>query len=251
MHPHLPPDVKRRAGGLLLALLVQVLLAAMLLTLTPDFSGSHKPEPLFIGANIPAARPAAEEPPTPQPPQKAPPQPSRPAPPAPPTPRPETPEAPQPPAPPPVLDLSHQQMSTLDIAAAPKRAPAGPLMGPPAPASTPSDDTPLVGGSGPNGEPLYAAAWYREPYDDELKGYLSTAHGPGWGRIACRTATGYRVEECVVIGEYPEGSGIARAVLAAAWQFRVRPPRKGGRDMVGEWVRIHIDYGIRRPPARY
>ena len=117
-------------------------------------------------------------------------------------------------------------------------------MGPPD-TGTPGD-TPRVGGSGPNGEPLYAAAWYREPYESELSGYLSTASGPGWGLIACRTAPDFRVEDCVALGESPTGSNIARAVLAAAWQFRVRPPRIGGRSMVGEWVRIRIDYGLRR-----
>jgi protein TonB len=101
-------------------------------------------------------------------------------------------------------------------------------------------------GTAPNGEPLYAAAWYREPYDSELRGYLSTASGPGWGLIACRTVPDYRVEGCVALDEHPSGSNIARAVLAAAWQFRVRPPRLGGRLQVGEWVRIRIDYDIVR-----
>ena len=101
-------------------------------------------------------------------------------------------------------------------------------------------------GTAPNGEPLYAAAWYREPSDGELRGYLSTASGPGWGLIACRTAPDYRVEDCVGLDEYPYGSQINRAVLAAAWQFQVRPPRLGGRPMVGSWVRIRIDYGTRR-----
>ena len=112
--------------------------------------------------------------------------------------------------------------------------------------SAASRDTPRVG-SAPNGEPLYAAAWYREPSRDELRGYLSTAGGPGWGLIACRTAPEFRVEDCVGLDEYPQGSQINRAVLAAAWQFRVRPPRVGGRSMVGAWVRIRIDYGIERP----
>ena len=106
----------------------------------------------------------------------------------------------------------------------------------------------MVDGSGPNGERLYAAAWYREPYDSELKGYLSTAQ-PGWATIACRTVADFRVDDCVAVAEWPRGSQLARAVLAAAWQFKVRPPRIGGRSQVGEWVRIRIDYGIKRRNA--
>lgn len=111
--------------------------------------------------------------------------------------------------------------------------------------SSSAADTARVG-TAPNGEPLYAAAWYREPTDAELRGYLSTADGPGWGLIACRTAPDYRVEDCVALEEYPAGSQINRAVLAAAWQFRVRAPRVGGKSLVGSWVRIRIDYGIKR-----
>lgn len=161
------------------------------------------------------------------------------------------PPAPQPvPSPPAMLDIPLSRMP--DIAALPRSAaPAAPrraAAGPPNLASLPGD-TPRVGGRGPQGEPLYAASWYREPYDSELSGYLSTARGSGWGMIACRTVPDFRVEDCVLVDEYPEGSNIARAVLAAAWQFRVRPPRLGGQPKYGEWVRIKVDYGIRRQPV--
>ncbi|HTG39678.1 MAG TPA: hypothetical protein VL973_12810, partial [Sphingomonas sp.] len=121
------------------------------------------------------------------------------------------------------------------------------VMGPPD-TGTPGDTERV--GTAPNGQPLYAASWYREPYPEELRGYLSTASGPGWGLIACRTAPDYRVEDCVAVGESPDRSNIARAVLAAAWQFRVRPPRIGGQPKIGEWVRIRIDYSIDRRRAR-
>ncbi len=125
------------------------------------------------------------------------------------------------------------------------RPPGGQVYGPPNSGRSASRDTERVG-TAPNGEPLYAAAWYREPREDELRGYLSTASGPGWGLIACRTAPDYRVEDCVGLDEYPNGSQITRAVLAASWAFRVRPPHLGGQPLVGAWVRIRIDYGVRQ-----
>ena len=124
--------------------------------------------------------------------------------------------------------------------------PARPAYGPPDKGGSPAlRDSERVG-TAPNGEPLYAPTWYREPTPDQLRAYLSTARAPGWGLIACRTAPDYRVEDCVALEEYPYGSQINRAVLAAAWEFRVRPPRVGGRSLVGSWVRIRIDYGMER-----
>lgn len=130
-------------------------------------------------------------------------------------------------------------------AAAPAARPAQGPMGPPSPAGAGGGagaDTQRVG-TMPGGQPLYAAAWYREPTQDELGGYLSTASSFGWGYIACRTAPNWKVEDCVALDESPRGSNIARSVLAAAWQFKVRPPRVGGKVLVGEWVRIRITYG--------
>lgn len=149
-----------------------------------------------------------------------------------------------------MIRLSPREMASTDISTLPRQPQPPPaanrgMMGP-VDTGPRMGDTPRVSGSGPNGEPLYAASWYREPSDAELTGYLSTATGPGWGLIACRTAPGYRVEDCVRIDEYPAGSNIARSVLAAAWQFRVRPPRIGGEPKIGEWVRIRIDYEVRR-----
>lgn len=159
--------------------------------------------------------------------------------PVPPVPTPQTP--PTEPAPAPLVQLNSKDLASADLRSFPSAAKPRAVAGPPAPPA--EADTAVVDGRGPNGEKLYAAAWYREPYDSELKGYLSTAQ-PGWATIACRTVPDFRVDDCVAVAEWPRGSQLARAVLAAAWQFKVRPPRIGGRSQVGEWVRIRIDYGV-------
>ncbi|MEL7199546.1 MAG: hypothetical protein AAGL10_14640 [Pseudomonadota bacterium] len=139
--------------------------------------------------------------------------------------------------------------------APPAPPPPTPTPAPSQPASPPArvygpPDTGSPGGSrdsqrvgtAPNGQPLYAARWYREPTRQELAGYLSTASGPGSALIVCRTVPDFYVEDCELLGETPRGSQIGRAVMAAAWQFRVRPAIVGGRSQVGSWVRIRIDY---------
>lgn len=107
-------------------------------------------------------------------------------------------------------------------------------------------DSERVEGSGPNGEPLYAAEWHRRPTNAELSPYIPGRARDGWGLIACRTVANYRVEDCIELGDSPRGSGLAGAVRQAAFQFRVRPPRVGGKPLVGTWVRIRIDYTITR-----
>lgn len=105
-----------------------------------------------------------------------------------------------------------------------------------------SDGDSEVVGTGPNGETLYAAEWARRPTDAELGGYLPRNAPNGYGLIACRTVAGNRVEDCIELDQQPRGSHLASAVRQAAWQFRVRPPRRNGRPLVGEWVMIRITY---------
>lgn len=102
-------------------------------------------------------------------------------------------------------------------------------------------------GEGPGGAVLYNADWFKEPTDAQLGGYLAAGMPPeGWGMIACQTLERYRVDNCQILGESPRGSGFGRAVLEAAWQFQVIPPRINGKPQIGTWVRIRIDYGKSR-----
>lgn len=237
-----------RATALILTLLVEGLVVLALLTLGPSSVEPRKEVDVSVFQldAIPAEEPSEEPQQEEATPEQAPEFASAPE--ETTTPVPDTPQPPTPsPTPPAILPVPSEQMARFDLGRMPSARPTPPRPQAMGPADTSgARDTPLVDGRGPNGEPLYAASWYREPYDEELRGYLSTARGPGWGMIACRTVSDYRVDSCVPVAEYPEGSNINRAVLAAAWQFRVRPPRVGGKLMVGEWVRIRIDYEFRR-----
>lgn len=94
-------------------------------------------------------------------------------------------------------------------------------------------------GEGPNGAPLYNAAWYREPTAGELALYLKNNIPPNSSAmIMCQTAPNYKVENCRGLGENPPGSGLASALRQASWQFKVVPPRVGGKPIIGAWVRI-------------
>lgn len=240
-----------RATGIVVALLLELVILALLLTLgmgkkeeaplesiVTTFDSDSDEEP----SKQPEAKPAEKKPsvqPSAQPQDQ--PQPD-------PQPVQQPVVQPQPvPNTPVLIPLSKNQMAQLDISNLPKAQPA-PAQSKQAygPANSASAGDSQRVGTTPNGQPMYAAQWYREPTQQELAGYLSTAEGPGWGLITCKTVPEYRVENCIFLDESPSHSNIARAALAAAWQFKVRPPRLGGKYKYGEWVRIRIDYEIRR-----
>jgi periplasmic protein TonB len=130
----------------------------------------------------------------------------------------------------PWIELSREDMAAADIGKMPM--PAGGLSG---------GDSEAVGRA-PNGEVLYAAEWARRPTSAEVGGYLPRNAPDGYGLIACRTAPQNRVEDCIELDQHPRGSHLASAVRQAAWQFRVRPPRKNGQPLIGSWVQIKIEY---------
>lgn len=147
-----------------------------------------------------------------------------------------------------VIPMTRQQLAAADIANIPSRPAMEDGRGTGQSGNDAGENDSASAGRGPNGQPLYNAEWYRRPTDAELSYYLPPGtRQPGWGMIACQTVSDYRVENCQEIGQSPAGSGLARAVRQAAWQFRVLPPRIGGRPMVGAWVSIRIDYSVSGP----
>ena len=163
-----------------------------------------------------------------------------------PRPKPPPPVAPPAPSTPPVyiIPLTRAELAAADIGRMPSSPASNNGSGSGDSGSSAGRESGDAGpGRGPNGEPLYNADWQRRPTRAELGFYLPrSTPRTGWGMIACQTVAGFRVEDCRIIAESPAGSGLARAVQQAAWQFRVLPPRIGGRPLVGSWVRIRIEY---------
>ena len=243
---------RRRAGSIALAIALELLIFLALLGL-----GVDRPVRMANNGTLSITfLPNATDHPTPERARR-----QRPSKPAAVTPVPPRPVPPPPriklPTPPadhslPMLILTPKELATADIAKLGSK-------GVPSAASDSGTDARVADGdgdservgTGPNGQPLYAAEWYREPTDRQLSGYLPPRmpDGGGWGLVACKTIADHHVDDCIELGNSPPGSHLAGAVRQAAWQFLVRPPRKGGREMVGEWVRIRIDYrtdGVRQ-----
>jgi protein TonB len=215
---------RRRAPALLLTLLVHLLLLLMLLKLSPPDWVRRRQEIGPITFQLSPDLPKAEQ-------RRAAGEVKRAgkAPPA-------SPEKP-PPLPAPAMpylvpglehfDLRQVRSSATDTAAADQGRDSAAAYGP---------------GEGPGGARLYAAEWYREPTSAELSYYLPPGRVVGWAMIACQTVERYHVDNCRTLGDSPPGSGLARAIRQAAWQFLVRPPRIDGKPVIGAWVRIRIEF---------
>jgi protein TonB len=231
--PYARQPLRRRLSGFALAVAINIGLLLVLISLgIVDVPSAQKTMRGIVVDLIPAERSAStaksqkvearhlrqeRQKPTPKPPPIV--LPARPT--IAPPPQPSTKPAPW-------LELSKDEMAAGDISKIPAAGSGG------------GGDSEVIG-KGPNGEALYAAQWAREPSDAELAGYLPRNGIEGFGLIACKTIANNRVEDCVELDQTP-GSRLASAVRQAAWQFHVRPPRKGGRPLIGSWVQIRIDY---------
>lgn len=233
------PSLSRRTASFLLALGIELLLLLAFFTLNsrekkPEFQGGTL-STFDISAESEQDRSAAPRKKDEQVAETRPPRPS-------------------PPVPKPAIQLPTPHLDMLEVTREVYRASDISKLGSNAPGYVKSADAGGSGGgsagdsqrvgTGPDGQPLYRAEWYREPTNAELGGYLpkSMPEKGGWGLIACKTAPNYRVTDCVELDQSPAGSHLASAVRQAAWQFKVRPPRIGGKPLVGEWVQILIDY---------
>jgi len=223
-------DARSRVGAAVLSVLMLALMVLAILTLglMPDLPGRKLSNLTAIdlkGNDRPVQRHASQTraakrvtvQPQPQPPQPVP--------------------TPQPVRPPVFIQLSREEFAAADISRMPKREAQS------AGANQSGSDKTYGPGEGPGGARLYNAEWVREPSRAELAPYFTGNNTAGaWATIACRTIERNHVENCQELDESPPGSGLARALRRASWQFLVRPPRIEGKPLIGGWVRIRFDF---------
>ena len=248
-------STRRRSAAFVLTVIAHILIILLLLRLAPPsvVKPEERRDPVTFQLAPDQATPTPEKR-TPSPtkqkrasggsPQRAAPRvASAQAPPAPPT---------SPPPPPPIKMLGGMEMfDAADISKMPSHPDDQLAGGDGGSGSGKGKDSGSVygPGEGPGGERLYKVEWYRRPTDAELNGYLKSPPPPNsWARIACRMIENYQVENCRALSESPVGSGLARAMRQAAWQFRVRPPRVGGKQILGGWVEIDIQFNSGKAP---
>ncbi|MES2042992.1 MAG: hypothetical protein V4475_03895 [Pseudomonadota bacterium] len=231
--------LRRRGSAGLLAIAIELLVIAALLTLGRAQLEKKKPEDKLATFQVlPDAKPA------PRPASRAtrvtrvkhdsggaaPRSPTQDTP-ATPEPKPETPL---------FIPLSHDEMAAADIGhmASASGSDAGDGR------STGKDSGAAYGpGEGPGGERAYEGDWVRLPTPAEIGPYLPANLQSGEALIVCRAIPGNRVDNCRSLSETP-GSGLARALRLAAWQFHIRPTRIGSRFLVGQWVLIHWNFSM-------
>lgn len=219
------PSARRRATAIALTLAAELLFLLLLLGLNPGLPDKLLPPPTALTFDLSPESPkpkSAARKPKPKTLAQALPRAAQITP-------PKTPPLP----PSPLVAMSKSEMAAANIANLGQ-----------APGAS-GDAKPAAGpGEGPGGAHLYNAEWYREPTNRELAYYLPKdgVDRGSWAQIACQTVANYHVDNCYLLGESPMGSGLARAMRMAAWQFLVRPPRLDGKPLVGSWVRIRIDF---------
>lgn len=239
--------MRQRAGGAIFALVLNAIILLALFTLAPHPEPRQVDDRLPVTFDVETGKKTAEKQATADKAERREQDKASPEKQAAPVIRPPVPvekPAEQPPSPFPFLTLNREQMASADIGNLPKAAQGAQSNGQ-------GNSAAVAGpGEGPGGVQLFNAEWYRRPTDAELGPYMpGNAPAEGWGMVACKTVDHYHVENCQPLGESPAGSGFARAVRLAAWQFLVLPPRENGKVLVGSWVRIRIDYTRRTVAA--
>ena len=237
--------LRRRGAAALLALGIELLLALLLFYLAPPLpSRKEERRTTVFGIEAPKsadspdrkpadkqAKPAARA-------QRAQAQPRT----QPPPPVPLPIETPVPAGPPSFLKLSRNDYQQGDIAKVPSHGPVRSESNEVAENVAHDDDSPILG-TGPNGEPYYGAEWYRKPTAAMFAPYLPRGWAKnGTGKVLCRMDASYRLEDCRILDESPKGSGYGYATLQAAWQFRMIPPRRGGKVVPNARILIDVTY---------